>query len=218
MTGASGEPAYIRGACEASLRRLQTDYIDLYQFHLGDYSVTGADGVIETLELLVAEGKIRWYGWSTDDSERAGVFAQGEHCAAIQQRFNIFEGEESTLRVCERQGLASVNRGPLAMGLLAGKFDKSSTLPCNDVRHSWDLGTGEQARRLDKLTMIQKVLTEGGRTLAQGALGWLWAKSEMTIPIPGFKTRGQVEENAGALRFGPLADSQMAEIADLMIG
>ena len=74
------------------------------------------------------------------------------------------------------------------MGMLTGKFTSDSTLPENDVRHSWDLRTGEQARRLDLLHEVRDVLTSGGRTPAQGALGWLWARSEVTIPIPGFKT------------------------------
>ena len=74
--------------------------------------------VRETLEKLVAAGKIRFYGWSTDDAERARLFAQGEHCTAIQQRLNVFEGEIETLEVCEQFNLASINRSPLGMGLL----------------------------------------------------------------------------------------------------
>ena len=73
-------------------RRLQTDYIDLYQFHVGNYEPAEAEVVREALEDLVAAGKIRTYGWSTDDPERARIFAQGAHCSAIQQRLNIFEG------------------------------------------------------------------------------------------------------------------------------
>lgn len=215
ITGASGDAAFIRRACEASLRRLRSEVIDLYQFHLGNYDLSRAGEVLETLERLADEGKIRWYGWSTDDPERARFFAQGPRCAAIQQRLNLFEGNADTLRVCEESGLASVNRGPLAMGMLTGKFTSDSTLPENDVRHSWDLRTGEQARRLDLLHEARDVLTSGGRTPAQGALGWLWARSEATIPIPGFKTVAQVEENAAALHFGPLSEGQMADIAEL---
>lgn len=216
ITGFSAEPAFIRNACEASLRRLNTDYVDLYQFHKGDYDLDRADEVVETLERLVEEGKIRAYGWSTDDPERARAFARGEHCAAIQQRLNIFEGSEETLALCEAENLASINRGPLAMGLLTGKFNADSTLPANDVRRDWDFRSGPQAKRLRMLEELREVLTAGGRTLAQGALGWLWARSEVTVPIPGFKTVAQVEENAGALAFGPLSDTQMADIAELV--
>ncbi|HXF62360.1 MAG TPA: aldo/keto reductase [Caldilineaceae bacterium] len=216
ITGASTEPDYIRRACEASLRRLRTDVIDLYQLHIGNLDLRRVDEVLETLEQLVDEGKIRWYGWSTDDPERAALFARGPHCAAIQQRFNLFEGNAETLAVCEREGLASIARGPLAMGLLTGKFSADSVLPEDDVRRSWDLRGGEQARRLRVLDEVREVLTAAKRTLAQGALGWLWARSPAIIPIPGFKTVEQVEENAAALWFGPLDESQMADLRELM--
>lgn len=216
ITGYSAEPEFIRSACEASLRRLNTDYIDLYQFHKGDYDLERVDGVLETLEQLVAEGKIRSYGWSTDDPERAKAFARGEHCAAIQQRLNVFEGSAETLAVCERERLASINRGPLAMGLLTGKFSPDSKLPANDVRKDWNFREGPQAERLRTLEELREVLASGGRTLAQGALGWLWARSQATVPIPGFKTTAQVEENAGALAYGPLSATQMADIEELL--
>jgi len=214
--GRDASPAYIRRACEASLRRLNTDHLDLYQFHIGDYDLERAAEVRETLEDLVAAGKIRTYGWSTDDPARARVFAEGPHCAAIQQRLNIFEGNAETLAVCEAANLASLNRGPLAMGLLTGKFTADSTIPENDVRFGWDFRAGTQAERLQKLDTLRAVLTEGGRTLAQAALAWLWARSEQTIPIPGFKTAAQVQENAAALRFGPLPPAQMDEIERIM--
>lgn len=218
ITGADASPDYIRRACEASLRRLQTDYIDLYQLHLGNYDLEKAPEVREALEQLVAEGKIRYYGWSTDDPQRARVFAEGEHCVAIQQRLNIFEGNLETLRVCETHQLASVNRGPLGMGLLTGKFTPQSTLPEDDVRRTrgWDFTQGEAAERLRMLERLRGVLTRDGRTLAQAALGWLWARSQVTIPIPGFKTVQQVEENAGAMRFGPLSAEQMREVDELL--
>lgn len=216
ITGASGEPQHVRQACEASLRRLQTDYIDLYQFHIGNYELDKAAATLDVLEQLVTEGKIRWYGWSTDDPARAAFFAQGPHCAAIQQRFNLFEGNAETLSICETQNLASVNRGPLAMGLLTGKFDQNSQLPANDVRHSWDFKTGEQAQRLQKLERLRTVLTADGRTLAQATLGWLWARSPVTVPIPGFKHMQQVEENVGALARGPLTPAQMQELSEIL--
>ena len=214
-TGTDASPDYIRRACDASLRRLNTDYIDLYQFHVGNYDKDAAVEVREVLEELVAAGKIRAYGWSTDDPQRARVFAEGPHCTAIQQRLNIFEGNAETLAVCEEFDLASVNRGPLGMGLLTGKFTHDSRLPEEDVRHHWDLREGERAQRLDQLDSLRDILTRDGRTLAQAALAWLWARSAKTIPIPGFKTIAQVEENVGALQHGPLSAEQMQQIRAL---
>jgi aryl-alcohol dehydrogenase-like predicted oxidoreductase len=216
ITGARGDRDFVRQAVEGSLRRLQTEYIDLYQFHIGNYDLRQAEETLDTLERLVDTGKIRWYGWSTDDPQRARLFAQGDHCAAIQQRFNLFEGSEETLRVCEENQLASINRSPLAAGILTGKFSEESTFPANDVRYAWDFRSGEQAERLKKLDEVREVMTEGGRTLAQAAIGWLWARSPVTVPIPGFKTAEQVEENAMALMLGPLSARQMEEIDELL--
>jgi aryl-alcohol dehydrogenase-like predicted oxidoreductase len=216
LIGSDARPQAIRRACEASLRRLRTDWIDLYQFHLHDYDAERAAQVLETLEQLVAEGKVRWYGWSTNSLARARVFAQGAHCAAIQHHLNILEGNAALLSLCEEYDLASICRGPLSMGLLTGKFNAQSRLPPDDVRSEWNLRDGEEACLLEQLGRIRGVLTADGRTLAQAALGWLWARSERTIPIPGFKTVAQVQENARALEFGLLSKVQMAHIERLL--
>lgn len=214
--GENGDPDYIRWACEQSLRRLRTDHVDLLQFHLGGYDLAKAADVRAVMEALVEEGKTRAIGWSTDDPARAAFFAESRYCKAIQQSYSIFAGNADTLRVCEERGLASIVRGPLAMGLLTGKFTADTTLPADDVRHGWDFRSGAQAESLRRLDAIRDVLTSGGRTLAQGALGWLWARSDAFVPIPGFKTVAQVEENAGALAHGPLAPQQMRQIADIL--
>lgn len=216
ITADDARPDAIRRACEASLRRLNTDVIDLYQLHIGDHDLALAAEVRNTLEELVMSGKIRYYGWSTDDQERARFFAEGAHCTAIQHRLNLFEGNERVLAVCETSNLASINRSPLGMGLLTGKFDPASTLPANDVRSGWDFKAGNRAEQLQKLETLREVLTRNGRTLAQAALGWLWARSHSTIPIPGFKSVRQVEENIGAVDFGPLDQDQMQEIDKLL--
>lgn len=209
----------IRQDCESSLKRLNTDYIDLYQFHVGDYLPEKADAVRDALEEIVQEGKIRWYGWSTDNVEGARVFAEGKHCAAIQQaihwatRLNF----APTLQVCEENHLASIVRGPLGMGLLTGKFKGGGIqLPEDDIRHDWNFEEGPIANFVQVVENLKDVLTSDGRTLAQGALGWLWARSSVTIPIPGFKNVKQVEENAGAMQFGPLSAETMEEIDKLL--
>ncbi len=207
-------PVLIRQACEASLRRLGIETIDLYQFHWGDYSGS-PDDMLDVLEALVQEGKIRSYGWSTDSAENARTFAQGAHCAAIQHAMHIFRDAPEILSVCDDYDLASINRGPLAMGLLTGKFTADTTFPADDIRSEWDVRDGRAAEIRRQLEAMRDILTSGGRTLAQGALGWIWARSERTVPIPGFKTRRQVEENASAMQFGPLTAAQMMEIHSL---
>jgi aryl-alcohol dehydrogenase-like predicted oxidoreductase len=220
VTGESASPDHIRRACEASLRRLDTDHIDLYQFHLNYHPMAEAPAARETLEALVAEGKIRSYGWSTDDPERARMFAEGEHCAAIQHQMNVLEDAPEVIAVCEQSNLASINRGPLAMGLLTGKYTPSSqSLPLDDVRSErspeWMRYFKDGKPHPDwlkKLDAVRQILTSGGRTLAQGALAWLWARTERAIPIPGFRTVAQVDENCVALVHGPLTDAQMGEV------
>lgn len=206
----------IRQDCENSLRRLNTDYIDLYQFHVGDFPAEKAHGVRDVLEDLVTEGKIRAYGWSTDHIDRARVFTEGEHCATVLHELNVLTDAPKMLALCEEFALGSINKYPLLMGVLTGKFSPDTTFPEDDVRHGWDFKSERGATWLAQLEAVRDVLTQGGRTLAQGALGWIWARSERTIPIPGFKTVAQVEENTRALEFGPLREEQMRQIDEIL--
>jgi aryl-alcohol dehydrogenase-like predicted oxidoreductase len=221
ITGQDATAAYIRRACRASLRRLGTDWIDLYQLHLGDLPAAQAQEMAGTLEELVAGGLIRGYGWSTDDPHRAAAFAGGAHCAAIQHELNVLADAPAMLAVCDSFGLASVNRSPLAMGLLTGKYGPASQLPPDDVRANqpwvgYFTGGRPAPAWLARLDALREVLTGGGRTLAQGALGWLLACSPRTVPIPGIRTAAQAEQNAAALRSGPLLPAEMDQIARLL--
>src|SRR5688500_14232464 len=127
-TGSDASPEYIRSACEASLRRLNTDYIDLYQFHLNGYPPEQAGPVRDTLEELVDAGTIRAYYSSTDYTYSTRVFAQATHCTAIHNDFNVLDGSSEIIPVSQEFNLASINRGPLAMGFLSGKYSSGTTL------------------------------------------------------------------------------------------
>lgn len=206
----------LRNDCEDSLRRLNTDFIDLYQLHVGAYPPERAGEVIDGLEGLVAAGKIRWYGWSTDNPAGARVFAQGRHCTAIQHVLNLAHDTPEMLALCAEANLASVNRTPLGMGLLTGKFSPETTFPDDDIRSIWDMRDGIPGESLRQVEAAREILTAGGRTFAQAALAWIWARSEITIPIPGFKTVTQMQENIAAMDFGPLSTEQMAAIDSLV--
>ena len=166
------------------------------------------------LDDLVAAGKIRTYGWSTDRADVIRPFATSPGCGVVQQGLSVLDDTNpELLALCEELDLASINRSPLGMGLLTGKFTADTTFPSNDQRHraQWHPGFKDGAPTqdwLDKLAAIRDVLTSNGRTLAQGALAWIWARSPKTIPIPGFKTVAQVEENCGALDKGPLTPTR----------
>ena len=223
ITGEGASPDDIREACEQSLRRLKTDYIDLYQFHNGSYPAEDVGEILQTLDSLVEEGKIRAYGWSTDDTERVRAFAKGSHCAAVQFQLNVLHDNAPMVALCDELDLAGLNRGPLAMGLLSGKYTRESKLPENDVRGvhapAWMryFENGRPSQEfMDRLDSIREILTSNGRSLVQGALAWLLARSDRTFPIPGIRTVKQAEENAGALQKGPLNGQQMREISELL--
>ena len=143
--------------------------------------------------------------------------------AAIQFQINVLDDNPRVIDICERFNLAAICRGPLAMGLLTGKYTGDKRPPQDDVRGEkspeWMVYFIEGKPNpawLEKMEAVGEVLTSGGRTLAQGALAWLWARSEQTIPIPGFRTASQVEENCTALQTGPLTENQMQEIDILL--
>jgi aryl-alcohol dehydrogenase-like predicted oxidoreductase len=221
LTGSDHTPEYARRALTASLQRLDTDRIDLYQLHLSDLDPALAAELRDLCEEFVSEGLIRAYAWSTDDPTRAAVFAEGEHCAAVQHALNVMQDAPEMLALCEESGLASINRSPLAMGLLAGK--RQGPKDAGDIRSrppAWLRGFGDGASAdpewLARIDALKEILTSGGRTLAQGALGWIWARSPRTVPIPGFRSVAQAEQNAGAMEKGPLTADQLTEINRLL--
>lgn len=215
-------PAYIDWASAQSLRRLGTDYIDLYQIHVGDLDADSADRAGEALEGLVAKGRIRAWGWSTDNAAAARCMLKFPHFAAVQQELSVLCDGPDMLALCAETGLASLNRAPLAMGMLSGKFTAASRLGEDDVRaagHSWVRFFADGRPKPDTLARVEALrdlLTSGGRSVAQGALGWNLTRSPHAIPIPGFKTEAQVRDNLGALEKGPLPAAVMAEISSIL--
>jgi aryl-alcohol dehydrogenase-like predicted oxidoreductase len=214
VLGTDASPAAIRKACEDALARLGRDVIEMFTFQLWDYPIERMDEVIATLDDLVGEGKIRSYGWLTDDLERVRYMAGTRHCYAAPQILNVLESNPALVAFCEEKDLAIPVRRPLGMGLLTGKFTARTQFAANDMRRrfGWDFKAGKQAQLNAKLAAIRHVLTRDGRALAQGALGWIWARSKLAIPCPGFKDVRQAEENIAAAACGPLSAGQVQEI------
>jgi len=108
--------------------------------------------------------------------------------------------------------LAGINKDPLNKGILTGKFSSTSKFPQNDIRSRADFSDPEIVKRLKLVDEIRDILTSNGRTMAQGALAYIWGLDDRMVPIPGFKSVKQVQDNAGAMEFGPLTETQVKEI------
>ena len=160
--------------------------------HLNSLPVARAESVFDVLSDLRAANAIGAFGWSTDFPDRAAAFAERDGFVAIEHALNVFFGADALLPVIEANGLLSINRSPLAMGLLGGRYGTDSRLPRDDVRgrsRDW-MDYFKDGRVSDshsrRLKAVRDVLTADGRTLAQGALAWIWGRSERTLPVPGF--------------------------------
>jgi aryl-alcohol dehydrogenase-like predicted oxidoreductase len=219
-------PHHARRALTDTLRRLGTGHLDVYHLHVNDAALEEAAALREACEDFVREGLVRAYGWSTDDPARARLFARGAHCATVQVNCNVFQDAPEMLALCRELDLGAVIRGPLAMGVLTGKYSSvpgsGAALQAGDIRAAapeW-LPFFDDGRLApvwqERLDAVREVLTSGGRTPAQGALAWLWARSPHTVPIPGARTVRQAEENARAMEFGPLTGAQLKEIDALL--
>jgi aryl-alcohol dehydrogenase-like predicted oxidoreductase len=222
LLGEDGSPAHLRWAVRESLRRLGTDRIDVYQLHINGLALDEAADLVPVCEELVAEGLVRTYGWSTDNPEGVDVFAGGPHCGVVQHELNLFSDAPEILARCDRYDLASLNRSPLAMGLLSDKVTAGSSFGADTIRGrapawlTWFRDGRPVPEFLARRNAVREILTSGGRTLAQGALAWNWARSPRAIPLPGCRTVAQVEENAGAMAYGPLTQEQMKEVDILL--
>ena len=218
---ASDVAGHVRENLEGSLRRLGTNYVDVYLLHVWGLTLDRALDVRDVLDELVAEGKVRTYGWSTDRPDAIEAFSIGPGCGVVEQELNVLTGNPELLALAERMNLASINRSPLGMGLLAGRITPETRFRDDDIRQkvAWFPGFKDGRANpewLRALASIREILTSSGRTLAQGSLAWICGRSPATIPLPGFRTVAQVTENARAMEFGPLTPAQMAEIERIL--
>lgn len=215
-------PGMIRASIELSRINLKRDCIDLALFHVNQHPPGESGVVFDTCAELRERGWIGAFGWSTDYRPSAEAFAGRDGFVAVENDFNVFDTATDMMALVAERRLVSLSRLPLAMGLLTGKYNAGEKVAANDIRSrtpEWmkffkdGAAVPEFARRLES---IRETLTVGGRTLAQGALGWILARSPHALPVPGFKTEAQVRDNLGALELGPLPEASMAEIERLL--
>lgn len=208
-------------AVHACLGRLKRDRIDCVLLHSNQMPVPEATPIFEEMDRLVSAGKIASYGWSTDISQSAAALAPQPHFRAVEYAMNLFFSAQPMQKVAKEGDLVSLIRSPLAMGLLGGNYDQTTVLPTGDIRASTETAADyfhdgrANAALMAKLDGVRALLTTGGRSLVQGALGWIWAQDETLVPVPGARTPQQIEGIAGALAFGPLPADTMAEIERL---
>ncbi len=212
----------IKSSIEQSLQRLQRDHIDIVHLHLNELPVESAAPVFECLADLRREGKVLSFGWSTDFPDRAAAFADLDGFVAVQHAMNVFYRADMLVPTIEKHGLLSINRSPLAMGLLGGRHDVTTKFAADEVRgrtKTWMdyFADGRiKPEYTKRLANVRELLQSDGRTLAQGAICWLWARSSHTLPIPGFRTPDQVKDIVGSMSSAPLSATVMSEIEALI--
>jgi aryl-alcohol dehydrogenase-like predicted oxidoreductase len=200
--GVNGKPDYVRQACEASLRRLKIDTIDLYYQHRVDKQTPIEDTVVAMAQ-LVKEGKVRYLGLSEASPTTLRRAVKVHPIAALQSEYSLWsrEVEDEVLPTCRELGIGFVPYSPLGRGFLTGQIKKFEDLAEDDYRRHSPRFQGENFQKnLDLVTRIEAIARKKNCTASQLALAWVLAQGEDVVPIPGTKRIKYLEENAGALR------------------
>jgi aryl-alcohol dehydrogenase-like predicted oxidoreductase len=200
MRGVSGKPDYVRKSCEASLRRLDIDTIDLYYQHRIDPD-TPIEETVGALAQLVKEGKIRYIGLSEAAPETLRRAAKTHPIAALQTEYSLWtrDPEDGLLALCRELGIGFVAYSPLGRGFLTGQFQRFEDLAEDDYRRNSPRFQGENFQKnLDLLRKVEDLAKEKQCTPSQLALAWVLAQGDDIVPIPGTKRRRYLEENAAA--------------------
>jgi aryl-alcohol dehydrogenase-like predicted oxidoreductase len=199
---------------ESNLRRLQTDYVDVIQSHINFRDPT-MEIFIEGFQRLKAEGKVRAYGVSASDFEYLKAFNADGCCATLQVDYSILNRtpEADIFPYCQEENIGILVRGPLAMGILAGKFKPETRFAAGDWRARWQDDPEERQIYLDDLEKVERLRPLAqSRTLAQLALQFVLAHPAVTLAIPGAKTVAQFRDNLDTLSMPPLTSAELAEI------
>ncbi len=205
---------YILRACDASLRRLQTDRIDLYQCHL--WRTERWTEFLDAFETLQKQGKIRFYGVSTLDFDMVQRFNERNRLASVQSNYSLLDRhvEKETLPYCKARGIAFVARGPLAMGKLSGKLTKNHKFDADDIRNKWLKNDDRKnfERDIDTVERLKPIAQKCGCNIAELALRFVLSHSAVSLAIPGTKNRTQLERNAAGGVLPPLTQEELVEI------
>jgi aryl-alcohol dehydrogenase-like predicted oxidoreductase len=199
--GVCGRPDYVRSACEASLRRLGVDVIDLYYQHRGDPEVPSEE-TVGAMASLVQEGKVRFLGLSEAGPQTIRRAHAVHPITALQSEYSLWtrDHEDGALPVCRELGIGFVAYSPLGRGFLTGTLAAPDDLAADDFRRTNPRFQEENFRKnLELAGLIRQMAAGKGCTAAQLALAWVLSRGEDIVPIPGTKRRKWLEENIAAL-------------------
>jgi len=211
--GVSGKPDYVKSACEASLKRLGIDTIDLYYQHRVD-PATPIEDTVGAMAELVKEGKVRYLGLSEAAPETIRRAAAVHPIAALQTEYSLWsrEPEDELLVTCAELGITFVAYSPLGRGFLSGEIRSIDDLEDGDYRKYSPRFTGENFQKnLDVVDKVREIAAARGCTSSQLALAWLIGRSDNIVSIPGTTRISRLEENAAAADI-TLTDDEMDAI------
>ena len=212
-----GSPEYVHAACEASLKRLETDHIDLYYQHRVDPK-TPIEETVGAMAELVAEGKVRYIGLSEASAETIRRAHTVHPITAVQTEYSLWtrDIEQDVMPTLQELGIGLVPYSPLGRGFLTGRFSSPDELDEGDFRRYGPRFTGENLQHNLKLAeLVKDTAAELQITPAQLALAWVLARGEHVVPIPGTKRVSYLEDNLGAADVS-LETDEVREIADAL--
>jgi aryl-alcohol dehydrogenase-like predicted oxidoreductase len=199
--GINGKAAYVRSACEASLKRLSTDRIDVYYQHRVD-PATPIEETVGAMAQLVKEGKVRHLGLSEASAATLARASAIHPIAAVQTEYSLWtrDPQDQVLPACRELGIGFVAYSPLGRGFLTGHFKRFEDLAPDDYRRHSPRFQGENFQKnLDLVGRIEQLAAEKNCTATQLAIAWVLAQGKDVVPIPGTKRRKYLEENLKAL-------------------
>jgi aryl-alcohol dehydrogenase-like predicted oxidoreductase len=214
--GQNGRPEYVKSACDASLKRLGVDHIDLYYQHRVDRAVP-IEETVGAMADLVTQGKVRFLGLSEAAAQTVRRAIAVHPITALQTEYSLWsrDVEDEILPTVRELGIGFVAYSPLGRGFLTGQITRPEDLPEGDWRKNHPRFQGENFQRnLDLVRRVESLAREKRCTPAQLALAWLLAKGDDIVPIPGTKQRKYLEENAGAVTV-KLSDADVARLEDV---
>lgn len=214
--GINGKPEYVKKACDASLKRLGVDYIDLYYQHRVDKE-TPIEDTVGAMADLVKEGKVRYLGLSEASVQTIRRASKVHPITALQTEYSLWsrDVEDEILPACRELEIGFVPYSPLGRGFLTGQIKTFDDLAGDDYRRHSPRFQGENFQKnLDLVKKIEELAKQKGCTASQLALAWLLGQGKDIVPIPGTKRRKYLEENVGALDVS-LTNEEMRQIDEI---